>query len=354
MPRLSLSPDEQAFAPKNALHPSGARHPSSTVTQRRQWLGQGAGLLAGAALPGLSRAQADWPAKPVRLVVPFPAGGGADLGARVVAVHLGNAFGKQVVVENRAGADGAVAALEVVKSAPDGHTLYFGTATSMSYVPSIKKSPPYDPVTDFTPISTFCIFTFYLMVSPTLGVRNLAELVAYTRANPGKLSYATGNSTSIMAMAQLTHTNKLDMTHVPYKGEAQAVIDLVGGRVPIMFATPAVMPQLLKEKFIPVAVLLPKRTGTMPEVPTMSEAGQPLVNILPWGGLLGPARMPAALVERINRDFSAVMRRADVGEQYEKLGLFPQFSTPQVLADQIKEQLGVWGRTMQSIGLQKE
>lgn len=321
---------------------------------RRKVLTGGAALGLGSFLPLSGHAQSDWPAKPVRLVVPFPAGGGADLGARVVAVHLGNAFGKPVVVENRAGADGTVAALDVIKSPPDGHSLYFGTATSMSYVPSLKKNPPYDPQTDLTPISTFCVFTFYLMVSPSLGVKNLPDLVAHIKANPGKLAYATGNSTSIMAMAQLTHTNKLEMTHVPYKGEAQAVIDLVGGRVPIMFATPAVMPQLLKEKFVPVAVLLPKRTGTLPDVPTMSEAGQPLVNILPWGGLLGPAKMAPALVERINRDFSAVMKRSDVAEQYEKLGLFPQFSTPQVLADQIKDQLNVWGRTMQSIGMQKE
>lgn len=339
--------DSESAAPGTEAVPSIA-------LPRRRLLGAGGALALTGALPGLARAQADWPSKPVRLVVPFPAGGGADLGARAVSVHLGAAFGKPVVVENRAGADGAVAALEVVKSAPDGHTLYFGTATSMSYVPNIKKSPPYDPVADFTPISTFCIFTFYLMVSPALGVKTMAEFVAHVRANPGKLSYATGNSTGILAMGQLTQTNKLDMTHVPYKGEAQASLDLIGGRIACMFATPAVMPSLLKEKFVPLAVLLPRRTGTMPEVPTMTEAGQPLVNILPWGGLFGPAKLPAPLVDRISRDFNVVMRRADVGEQYEKLGLFPQPSTPQVMADQLKEQLAVWGRTMRSLGMQPE
>ena len=176
---------------------------------RRQALAAAGSLVLGSALPSIARAQSDWPTKPVRLVVPFPAGGGADLGARVVSVHLGSAFGKPVVVENRAGADGAVAALEVIKSAPDGHTLYFGTATSMSYTPSLKKNPPYDPVADFTPISTFCIFTFYLMVAPSVPARTLAELVSYVRANPGKLTYATGNSTSILAMAQLTRTTSL-------------------------------------------------------------------------------------------------------------------------------------------------
>ena len=321
---------------------------------RRQALAAAGSLVLGSALPSIARAQSDWPTKPVRLVVPFPAGGGADLGARVVSVHLGSAFGKPVVVENRAGADGAVAALEVIKSAPDGHTLYFGTATSMSYTPSLKKNPPYDPVADFTPISTFCIFTFYLMVAPSVPARTLAELVSYVRANPGKLTYATGNSTSILAMAQLTQNNKLEMTHVPYKGEAQAALDLIGGRIPIMFATPAILPQLLKEKFTPVAVLLPKRTNTMPDVPTMAEAGQPLVNIMPWGGLFGPAKMPRELVDRVSRDFGTVMRRADVGEQYEKLGLFPTPSSPQVMADLVKDQLAAWSRTMRAAGIEKE
>ena len=322
--------------------------------RRRQLINSGSALALATAVPSLASAQSDWPSKPVRLIVPFPAGGGADMGARVVALHLGNAFGKPVVVENRAGADGAVAALEVVKSPPDGHTLFFSTATSMSYVPSLKRNPPYDPIADFTPISGICVFTFYLMVSPSLQVRNMAELVAYVKANPGKVSYATGNSTSIMAMGQLSASNKLDMIHVPYKGEAQAVLDLIGGRVPIMFATPAVMPQLLDKKFVPVAVLLPKRTAALSDVPTMTEAGQPLVSILPWGGLVGPAKMPNDLVERISRDFNAVMQRADVREQYDKLGLFPAASTPKAMGDLIKNQLGVWSSTMRSIGIQQE
>jgi len=321
---------------------------------RRRILTASASIALASALPGLARAQSDWPSKPIRLVVPFPAGGGADMGARAIAVHMGNAFGKPVLVENRAGADGAVAALEVAKAAPDGHTLYFGTATSMSYVPSLKKSPPYDPVADFTPISNLCIFTFYLMVPASLPVNTLAEFVAYVRANPGKVAYATGNSTGIVSMAALIQANKLDMTHVPYKGEAQAVIDLVGGRVQAMFVTPAVMPQLLKEKFKSLAVLLPERTRAFPDVPTMAEAGQPLVNIRPWGGLLGPARLPRELVDRISKDFNVVMRRPDVVEQYDKLGLLPTPSSPEAMGTLVKEQLALWTRTMRAAGIEQE
>ncbi|MFN7642307.1 MAG: Bug family tripartite tricarboxylate transporter substrate binding protein [Burkholderiales bacterium] len=321
---------------------------------RRRALAAGGALALGAALPGAARAQSDWPSRPVRLVVPFPAGGAADLGARAVAAQLATLFGKPVPVENRAGADGAVAALEVVKSPADGHSLYFGTATSMSYTPSIRKNPPYDPVADFTPISNVCVFTFYLAVAPTVPANTLVEFVAHVKANPGKLAYATGNSTGILATAQLVTSNKLEMTHVPYKGEAQAVVDLVGGRVQAMFATPAVLPQLLERKFRLLAVLLPQRTRAFPDVPTMTEAGQPLVNISPWGGLFGPAKLPRELVDRISRDFNVVMRRPDVVEQFDKLGLLPLPSTPDELAGIVRDQLGVFSRAMRDAGIQQE
>jgi tripartite-type tricarboxylate transporter receptor subunit TctC len=335
--------------------PRGAGTPEpGPSTDRRRVLAAGGAITLGTALPSASRAQAGWPARPIRFIVPFPAGGGADLGARVIANHMATSFGGQVLVENRAGADGAVAALEVVKAPADGHALYFGTASSMSYVPSIKKQPPYDPVADFTPISGLCIFTFYLAVAPTVPVATLAEFVAYVKANPGKLAYASGNSTGILSMAQLVSQNKLDMTHVPYKGEGQAVIDLVGGRVQAMFVTPAILPQLQKEKFKLLGVLLPQRTRAFPDVPTMAEAGQSLVNISPWGGLFGPARMSRDLVERISRDFNVVMRRPDVVEQYEKLGLQPIPSTPEVLATLVKDQLRVFSQSMRDAGIQQE
>ena len=321
---------------------------------RRRALAAGGALALGAALPGAARAQSDWPSRPVRLVVPFPAGGAADLGARAVAAQLATLFGKPVPVENRAGADGAVAALEVVKSPADGHSLYFGTATSMSYTPSIRKNPPYDPVADFTPISNVCVFTFYFAVAPNVPATTLAEFVAHVKANPGKLADATGNSTGILATAQLVASNKLEMTHVPYKGEAQAVIDLVGGRVQAMFATPAVLPQLLERKFKLLAVLLPQRTRAFPDVPTMTEAGQPLVNISPWGGLFAPAKLPRELVDRISRDFNVVMRRPDVVEQFDKLGLLPLPSTPDELAGIVRDQLGVFARAMRDAGIQQE
>jgi tripartite-type tricarboxylate transporter receptor subunit TctC len=224
----------------------------------------------------------------------------------------------------------------------------------MSYTPNIKKTPPYDPIADFTPISNVCVFTFYFAVAPSVPVATLAEFVAWVKANPGKLAYASGNATGILAAAQLAASNRLDMTHVPYKGEAQAAVDLIGGRVQAMFATPAILPQLLKEKFRLLAVLLPQRSRAFPDVPTMTEAGQPLVDISPWGGLFGPARVPRDVVDRISRDFNVVMRRPDVVEQFDKLGMLPLPSTPDELSKVTKSQLDVFARAIRDSGMQPE
>jgi tripartite-type tricarboxylate transporter receptor subunit TctC len=326
----------------------------TTDTTRRQVLAAGGAATLGAALPRIASAQSDWPNKPLRFIVPFPAGGGADLGARVLSVHLGNALGKPVLVENRAGADGVVAAQEVMRSAPDGHTLFFATASSLSYVPNLKKTPPYDPITDFTPIANMVLFSFFLTVAPSIPANTLAEFIAYVKANPGKISYGSGNSSSILAMGQLIEANGLQMNHVPYKGEGQAVIDLVGGRVPAMWVSPAVLPQMLKEKFKPLAVLLPQRSRTYPQVPTVAEAGQPLINIAPWGGCFGPKGMPREIVDRLSREINLALRKPEVVEQFDKLGLLLVPSTPEVLGTLVKDQLGIFGNVMRSVGIQPE
>lgn len=299
-------------------------------------------------------AQAAWPQRPVRIVVPFPAGGGADVAARAIANEWSQLLGKPVVVENKAGGDGIVASLEAMKGAPDGHTLYFATASGLSYVPAQKKSPPYDPLADFTPISRATIFTFFLMASPSLGVKTLPEFIAHVKANPGKVSYASGNSTSILATGQLALANKLDMTHVPYKGEGQALLDLVGGRIPVMFATPAIMPQLQKENFVPLAVLLPVRSALHPNVPTLAEAGQGLVNITPWSGVLGPAKMSPDLAAKISASFADVMKKPAVVEQLNKLGQEIVVSSPDAMAKFMRDQLAIFKQAIKDQGIPQE
>jgi tripartite-type tricarboxylate transporter receptor subunit TctC len=228
------------------------------------------------------------------------------------------------------------------------------TASPLSYVPSVKRNPPYDPLLDFTPISYFATFTFFMMVHPSVPVTNMTELINYARTNPGKLSYATGNTTSILAMAQFNAANKLSMVHVPYKGEAQAVADLVPGRVQLMWATPAVLPQLTKAGMKPLAVLLSSRSALMPDVPTMAETGQNLVSITPWGGFVGPAKMSKDITERLSREFAVVLRKPDVKDQLDKLGLPGRPSSPEEFAGFIREQLQVWDRALRDAGIGKE
>src|SRR4051812_11634196 len=180
-------------------------------------------------------AHAQYPTRPVRFVVPFPPGGLADYVARLVAPPLTQALGQQVLIDNRPGGDGAVAGSIVTKAAPDGHTIFFGTNSPMSAVPALHRKPPYDPIADFTPISLIGRFTFFLFVTPAVPARTLTELVEHARANPGKLNYGTGNTSAIVAMAQLKSIAGVDMTQIPYKGDAPTTADMLGGSVQLAF-----------------------------------------------------------------------------------------------------------------------
>src|SRR4026209_1567750 len=182
-------------------------------------------------------AQAQYPNKPIRVVVPFPAGSSTDIVTRVLAASVSQAMGQQLVVDNKAGADGAIAAADGAKAAPDGYTLLMATNSPMSAVPALKKSPPYDPVADFTPITDIGRYTFFILVHPSVPAKTLGELIDYARANPGKLNYATGNTTGIVYSAYFASLAGIQVVHVPYKGEPQAVTDLIAGRVQLMFCS---------------------------------------------------------------------------------------------------------------------
>ena len=190
-----------------------------------------------------------YPYKPIRLIVPFPAGGAADLSARTVTQALSQVLGQPLVVDNRGGADGAIAGRAVQIAEPDGYTLLFATTTGMNAVPILRKEPPYDPITAFTPISLVGKFGFFLFVHESLPAKSVPEFISYIRANPGKVNYATGNGTSILATAQLARAEKLNMQHIPYKGDAPATADLIAGRVQVMIGTPgSAMPQVEEGK----------------------------------------------------------------------------------------------------------
>lgn len=328
-------------------------HPSAR-RQRRALLAASAAAALGA--PWSLHAQPAWPRKTVRIVVPFPAGGGADVAARHLATLLQAQIRQTVTVDNRAGADGVIAAQEALRSGTDGHTLFFATASSLSYVPNIRKVPPYDVLKDFIPLTTFVTFTFFLLVHESIPGRTLAEVVAHLKANPGRYSIGGPNSTAILAGAQLATGAGLDLVRVPYKGEAQMVPDMVGGRIHLAWVTPPVIPALTKDgKARAFAVLLPARHKSMPEVPTIAEAGYPLVDILPWGGFVLPAGTPREIVDAAARELRTLIASPPlVAEIENKVGLQTRASTPEEFAALLATQLKAFGTAIRTAGLAQE
>ena len=230
-------------------------------------------LAAGSALlvTPAARAQA-FPSKPLRLIVGFAPGGAADVLARIVAKGLGAQLGQQIIVDNKPGADGILAAQELMRAAPDGYTLMMGTNTATVAVPALRPNPPYDPFKAFTPISSAGEFSMFLAVSPTLPSRNLAEFLDHVAANPGKYNSGSSNSAAELAMLQLLGTRGAKVVNARYKGDVQAMTDLVGGQIHMMFSTGTLTPTFARDgKIRPLLTLLPKRSPLLPEVPTAAE-----------------------------------------------------------------------------------
>jgi len=309
--------------------------------------------IAAALLAGGAGAQ--YPNKPIRLIVPFPPGGAAELGARIYAQPLGQALGQPVVIETKPGADGAIAAEAAMKAAPDGYTLFYATNTAFSWLPAVRKSPPYDPLADFTPVSLVGQFGFFIFTHPSVPANTLGELLAYIRANPGKLNYGSGNSTSMLATAQLVQQEKLDVVHIPYKGDGPLSVDLLGGRVHFAIATPGTAaPQVREGKLRVLATLLSSRSPLLPEAPTLAEAGLRPLSITPWGAVFGPAHMPKDVVSRVAQELGMVLKRPDVRESFQKLAFEPRSSTPEALAAFVKDQGEVWRRVVAEVGIKPE
>ncbi len=315
----------------------------------KQWIGS----VAVASMLAIScAASAQYPARPMRLIVPFPPGGAAELGARIFAQPLAQQLGQPVLIETRPGADGAIASEAVRQAAPDGYTLYYGTATGMSWVPAAKKVPTYDPIADFTPVSMVGTFGFFVLSHASVPAKSLGELIAHVRANPGKLNYGSGNATSILATTQFAAQQKLDVAHIPYKGDGPLTLDLVAGRVQFAIMTPGLaVPHIKEGKLRALATMLPNRSPLLPDAPTMAEAGVEKVSITPWGGLFGPAKMPKDIVDRLSREMAVVLAKPEVREAFGRLAFEPRSSTPQELTAFVAEQLEAYRRAARASGL---
>ena len=298
---------------------------------------------------------AQYPDKPIRLVVPFPPGGAAELGARIYTAPLSQALGQPIIIETKPGADGAIAADFVMKAPADGYTLFYATNTAFNWVLATRKQAPYDPVRDFTPVSLVGYFGFFLFTHPSVPAKNVAELISYARANPGKLNYGSGNSTSQLFGAQLKKLENLDMVHVPYKGDGPLTIDLVGGRVQLAFATPgSAAPQVKEGKLRALAAMFPSRSSLLPDVPTAREAGLGRMSLTPWGGVFGPKGLPKEVVDRLARELAVVLKRPEVHEAFGKLAFEPKSSTPEELSGILKQQIEAWTSAAREAGIQPE
>jgi len=258
------------------------------------------------------------------------------------------------VLDNRPGADGAIGADIVIKSAPDGHTLFIASNSAMSGLPHLRKKPPYDPVTAFAPVGFIGHITFMLIVHPTLPSKTVGDLIKQVRAVPGKLSYASGNVSGMVMMATFAKMHGLDMLHVPYKGDAAALADFGAGRVQIMFGATGFLGLIRDGRLRALAVPLPKRSPLLPDVPTLEEAGVPPIPLQVWAGLFAPARTPKEIVARLNRELKAVLRSTDARMLFDREGLVPQEMTPEELASHVKVQLDSWGRAIRDAGIPQE
>lgn len=306
--------------------------------------------LAGAGLATfalLSQAQA-WPAKPVRLVVPFPAGGATDTVARVVAQQVATETGQQFIVDNKAGAGGTLGATEGMRAAADGYTLVFTTSSTHAISPHLMAKAPYDPVKDFTPIAHVADAASVLLVTPGLPVKSVAELISYAKAHPGELNYASsGNGTIVHLTTEALRSQAgLQMLHVPYKGTGPALTDLAAGNVQVLFdAIPTGLPHVRSGRLKALAVTGGQRSPLMPELPTVAEAGLPGFTSVTWFGLYGPARLPADVVRQINAAFNKALRAPEVGAKLAQLGAEPAApQSPEAFAAMVAKDSQRWGQ----------
>ncbi len=300
--------------------------------------------------------QTTYPSRPIRLIVPFPAGAGTDIVARTVGQKLGEALGQPVVVENRGGAAGVVGTDMLAKSAPDGHTI--GLLTSSFTMSAGLQKLPYDPVKDFTPLGTMASVQNILLVHPSLPARNVQELIRLIRARPGQLTYATSGTGGVghMTMELLRlKVSGLDVVQVPYKGNAPAVTDLIGGHVTMMFvALPSAKPYLAPPRVRGLAVTSSRRSPTVPDIPTMQEAGVAGYDYNSAFGLALPANTPKEIVARLSGELLRILKLPDIRERLTAAGTEPAGNLPEEYAAAIKADLIKWAQVVKAAGIKAE
>ena len=302
-------------------------------------------LALGAPFAMRSVRAADWPSKPMRLVVPYAPGGGADAVARILARHVGDRLGQSIVVENKGGAGSIIGTDLVAKAEPDGYTLLLGQSGPISINPAVYKSLPYDPLRDLAPVCMTNSYPYVLVVNAKLPATTLQEFVALGKAKPGAMNYGTTGVGAANHLVSELFCRKagLKMTHIPYRGTALAVADAVAGQVTMVFGDPvSVLPHIRAGTLNGIAVTSPQRSPIAPQIPTMAESGYPDVEAVAWHGIFAPAKTPQAVVDRLNAEIVQALRVPEIKDMLSKQAMQPVGSTQQEFAAFLKKDIAMW------------
>ena len=306
--------------------------------------------------PASAAAQA-WPAKPIRLMVPFPPGGSTDIVARIVAQKLSERLGQSIVIENRGGAGGTLGTAAVAKAAPDGYTLGVASTSTHVVAPGVYAKLEYDPVKDFAPVGLMAVSPYLLVVNPSVPARTLQELIALAKKQPGKLNYASAGigSTTHLAMEMLKYASSSYMLHIPYSGNGPAGTALIGGQVEILFGSlPALLPHAKSGRARALAVGTPKRSPSLPEVPTVAESGYPGFDASLWLAIMAPAGTPQPVLERLNKELAALIALPEMREALDKAGAEPLTGSPAELAAMIRDGVSKYAQIIKTAGIKPE
>jgi tripartite-type tricarboxylate transporter receptor subunit TctC len=306
-------------------------------------------------LGGRTHAQSpQWPSKPIKIVIPFPPGGSTDSVIRVLAESMTQDLGQPIVIESKPGADGSIAASHVVRSEPDGTTFFVATNTALMQVFLLRKSPPYHPLKDFTPVSMIGRYINILVARPTLPAADAKEFMQLAKSKPGQINYGSYSSTTHLMHSRFKQAG-MDMNLVPYKGESATVTDILGGTLDATFATPASALQYIQTgKLRALAVLLPSRIPTLADVPTGTEAGLPVGAAGNWVALVGPAGLPPTVTQQMNRALNAALQKPEVRARIEQIGFQLAGSTAGDTSTFLVEQLRAWSAAYREAGLAPE
>jgi tripartite-type tricarboxylate transporter receptor subunit TctC len=297
----------------------------------------------------------DFPTRPIRFVVPFTAGSATDTLARILSHKMIATEGWSIVIENLAGASGMVAAQKAARAAPDGYTVFVTTNTTHAANQSLFRQVPYDAVADFAPVGQLCTFTLALALHPSVPAANVRELIAYAKTNPGKLSFGSGSSSARIAGEMLKVLGGFDMLHVPYKSNPQAMTDLLGGQISLMFADVATtLPQIRDGKVKGLAVSSAQRSPLAPDLPTVAESGLPGYELTAWAAAFVPARTPQPVVEKLHAAFAAALADQTVQQALLKAGIEPAPGTPDQLRAFVASEIKKWAEIVKAAGIEPE